>query len=132
MTDHFVLIPLLTESYSDRIVAALVRRGYVVRAASPESGLASTRKGYLGAALAISVTAPGHRQFDDESKALQAVYSDLRTILGEIRASYFALFVAEDTFSARWGSGNVPLEGVHEASPATWHERLASDEGSGS
>lgn len=127
MMQHVVLIPLLSEGYVDKIIATLVRRDYIVES-DLDGAPISRRKGSMGTVLALRVTLPPHRQRDDDESAMtDAVYRDVRTVLGEVGALYFGLIVVDSDAFRSYGPGNVP-KSAEDLNIATWHQRLARDE----
>src|ERR1700722_7233157 len=93
-------ITCMLEAYQDQIVAGLIKKGYTV-------GLASSGKVIINHDNQVSaIIAVSLYKISDEDILISDIYKDVASILGEVKAYFYSIVIAE-TANSTWAGSNI-------------------------
>ena len=104
MYSFTVWITVLTPSYTDAIIAAIVRKGYTVSATAGKGEVFIAPKEQDASAiisLKISIA--------DETKQACNIYEDISLVLKEIKAFYYSIVVCKYVADSIWCGTNINI-----------------------
>jgi hypothetical protein len=112
---YYCWITALVPSYQDKIIAGMVKRGYMVGPAAKDGKVVSSTENNPAALIAISV-------YRAEETDVNKIYNDMVGVLTEMKAYYYSVVISH-SYEATWAGANFSLplkkQGVVEKASAT-------------
>jgi hypothetical protein len=104
----YVWITVLTDAYTDLLVAKLVRRGYSISPAA-EDGTIST-PGPYSSLISLHVLLSDNAKVKDKAIHAAEFHDELKTIFGEFKGLFYSMVVQESggKNTTCWSGGNMP------------------------
>ena len=99
--NYIVWATVLTPSYTDSIIAALVKRGYAVSSLSKDICISIDENASGIITLKVGTS--------DESKLAKDIYNDIIQILDEIKAFYYSVVITEYMDNCIWSGSNISI-----------------------
>lgn len=93
----------MLESYQDKIVAGLIKRGYTVGSAS-SGKVVINHENQVSAILALTIY-----KISEEELAITKIYEDLAFILTDMKGYFYSIVIAE-TNNSTWAGSNIFLQ----------------------
>ena len=100
---YYCWITVLLPSYQDKIVAGLVKHGYMVGPASKDGKVAVTSENSAATLIALSIYRPNGEETD-----VNKIYEDVLGILKEMKAYYFSVIISH-SYEATWVGSNFTV-----------------------
>ena len=99
---YYCWITALLPSYQDKIIAGMVKRGYMIGPAAKDGKVTTAAENNPAALIAISV------YNSNEETNVNKVYEDVVAVLTEMQARYYSVIVSH-SYEATWAGSNFSL-----------------------
>lgn len=109
---YYCWITALLPNYQDKIIAALVKKGYMVGPAAKDGQVAISSEKSPSTLFALSL-------YKAEEITVNQIYEDVVNILQEMKAHYYSVVISH-SYESTWGGSNFQLplkQGVVEKAP---------------
>ena len=107
---YYVWVTAMLQSDQDKIIAGLVRRGYMVGPAAKDGKVSCTAEGCPAVLISLSV----YKQ--EEEIDVKKVYEDTLNVLTEINSRYYSVVISL-SHEATWVGPNFSLKAKEKTEP---------------
>lgn len=111
MNIYYCWITALIPQYEDKIIAGMVKKGYMVGAAGKDGKVTSNAENRSAALIALNVYHIANTEISHTQ-----VYDDLVAVLGELQAFYHSVIVTAIT-NCTWAGSNILLPTKEKVQP---------------
>jgi len=111
--NYYLIIPLLTELASDRVISVLVKRGYVVSSLSVTEKVCLTEENNVVAILSLNIKKSLPSNTKDPREVVRL---DVKDVLMVTKTKYYMLWIGEP-MTCNWDIGNMKVSNLEDVGP---------------